>query len=148
MSFIKNKIVGFLIERPGSQQDLAGWQQTLQTSGQTLVADFAAKADSENNRRVLSHIIGIERWGQRRLQVALGAAPMADEYDSYRPARECTWAEMQQDFAETRQETAVLLTKITDPTIKIRHNDLGDLTVLGWLQYLNMHANMEAKKLR
>lgn len=148
MNFLKRAAVGFFFERPARKQNVTHWRQTLVDSGEMLNAFLATKTDSEQNRRVLSHIIGIERWGQRRLQVALGAPLLDDEYDGYRPPKERTWSELQADFAETRRETAVIAGKITTLDTQIHHNMYGDLSVRGWLRYLDMHANLEAKKLK
>ncbi|MCC6614319.1 MAG: DinB family protein [Anaerolineae bacterium] len=123
----------------------------LQAAGQNLQRKFERYPDARYNRRVLSHIVGIERWGQRRLRVALGDPFELDEYDGYRPSRETDVTALRQMFAETRRETIRLIglldrAKVGDARIK--HNKYGDLTVRGWLRYLLLHANLEAYKLR
>jgi hypothetical protein len=32
--------------------------------------------------------------------------------------------------------------------VKVPHNQFGSLTMRSWLRYLDMHANLEAKKLK
>jgi len=123
----------------------------LQAAGQNLQRKFERLPDAPYNRRVLSHIVGIERWGQRRLRVALGDSFALDEYDGYRPTRETDFAMLRQMFAETRRETIRLiglLDRAGVGDVRVQHNKYGDLTVRGWLRYLLMHANLEALKLR
>lgn len=151
MNVVKSAIVNLFLEWPGRRFTLGGWERALRRNGATLQQTLAQLPDSEQNRRVLSHIVGIERWGQRRLQVALGEPPVQDEYNGYRPARERTWTELQADFAETRAQLTALAQQFAkreataDPG---PHNDFGPLTISGWLRYLDMHANLEAKKMR
>ncbi|MCA9909367.1 MAG: hypothetical protein KC519_12010 [Anaerolineae bacterium] len=123
----------------------------LQASSQKLQRRFDGCSDVPRNRQVLSHIVGIERWGQRRLRVALGDPFEMDEYDSYRPARETDWATLQTMFAETRRETVRLIGLIERAgvaDVRVRHNMYGELTVRGWLKYLLVHADAEAMKMR
>jgi hypothetical protein len=106
--------------------------------------------DSQHNRRILSHIIGIERWGQRRLRVALGEPLIEDEYNGYRPAREVAMPALREQFAQTRQETIAIarqLSKVSD-SVTIPHNGYGAFSVKDWLHYLTLHASFESKKLR
>jgi hypothetical protein len=102
--------------------------------------------------KVLRHITGIERWGQRRLQILLGEPPIADEYDGYRPGTDLTLDEQRALFRETRTATLALIDQLQAAGVgddaTAPHNDFGPLTVRGWLRYLDMHANLESKKLR
>ncbi len=94
---------------------------------------------------------GLERWGQSRLRVALGEPLLMDEYDVYRPPRAAGWAELQDAFHSTRQQTVALAGQLDQAVtngVKVPHNQFGLLTVRSWLRYLDIHANMEAKKLR
>jgi hypothetical protein len=123
----------------------------LQASGQKLQGRFGSCSDVPRNRQVLSHIIGIERWGQRRLRVALDDPFEMDEYNAYRPARETDWTTLQTMFAATRRETIRLIGLIERAGVadrRILHNMYGDLTVRGWLKYLLVHADAEAMKMR
>ena len=101
---------------------------------------------------MLRHIAGIERWGQSRLRVFVGAPFVRDEYDGYQPGTTLSLDEQRAFFRTTRQETIALAqtlaaAKIAD-TATVVHNDLGPLTARGWLCYLEMHARFEMKKLR
>jgi len=97
---IQQMIVNLILERPGRKHTLAGWAEALAASGQDLSARFAAAPDTEANRRLVSHITGIERWGVSRLGVLLGAPLLQDKYDGYRPAQDLDWPAMQAAFAE------------------------------------------------
>jgi hypothetical protein len=123
----------------------------MEADGRTLLAHYAATGDGEYNRRVLSHVIGIERWGQSRLKVLLGAPFQQDEYDGYRPARETTWDTLQTQFTDTRAETVRLALELgskADNEQKVLHNMYGPLTAQAWLNLLNTHANMESRKIK
>lgn len=122
------------------------------SKGQAIERRINAKSDSEWNRRLLSHIIGIERWCQSRLRVALGAPFIEEEYDGYRPAMETGWDALKAQFVETRATSVALAQEISAETpsadIKIRHNQFGDVSVRGWLHYMQYHAFEEAKRLK
>ncbi|MBL8162574.1 MAG: DinB family protein [Anaerolineae bacterium] len=103
------------------------------------------------NRRILSHIVGIERWGQRRLSVFLGEPFVDEEYNIHRPPREASWSELRAQFHETRAQTLVLIDRIAaaDPRDqRVLHNQWGLLSARGWLNYLNVHARGESLKMR
>ncbi len=123
----------------------------MEADARTLLAHYAATGDGEYNRRVLSHVIGIERWGQSRLKVLLGAPFKQEEYDGYRPTREMTWDALQAQFTETRAETVRLAREVgskADNEQKVLHNMYGPLTARAWLNLLNTHANMESRKIK
>lgn len=140
-----------VLEQPFKNKDMVAIAQELDLAGGRLKRTFAAANDNPDNCRLLSHIVGIERWGQSRLRVALGEPLTMDEYDSYRPPREATWPVLQDAFSETRQQTVAVvqaLGKANVADVKVPHNQFGPLSMRSWLRYLNMHANLEAKKLK
>jgi hypothetical protein len=99
----------------------------------------------------LSHVVGIERWGQRRLQVALGEPLLMDEYDNYRPARDLDWQGLQAEFQATRRETIALAQRLEQAgaeATRVNHNSFGDLSVRGWLYYLGRHADLESRRIK
>jgi hypothetical protein len=148
---VREQLTNWFLEWPVRDLSLAEMAEKLDVSGGRLQRTFAAAQDSPQNCRLLSHIVGIERWGQSRLRVALGAALARDEYDGYRPPRAATWAELQDAFSDTRQETVALarqLAQLDLAEVTVPHNQFGGLTVRSWLRYLDMHASWEAKKLR
>lgn len=144
-------VANFALALSSRNQTLDQIADSMDTSGQKLELIFGAATDSDHNRRLISHIVGIERWGQQRLRAALGEPLVIDEYDGYRPPRVAALPELQADFAATREETAALTRKLGAAgveAVKLPHNQIGNLSVRGWLGYLSIHANWEAKKLR
>lgn len=148
---LREYLTNLFLESPWKTLSLSQIGEQLERDGRILERTFAAAKTSDHNRRLLGHIAGIERWGQSRLRVALGAALTMDEYDGYRPAQDTTWVELQEAFKATRQKTVALvdqLDRADAARVKVPHNQFGPLTVRSWLRYLDIHANLEAKKLR
>jgi hypothetical protein len=140
------------VERPGRTKTLDQWAATLEKSGAAIDRRAAATKDPARAQVVLRHCTGIERWGQRRLRVLLGAPLVRDEYDNYRPGTDLSLDGQRSAFGETRQETIELVRALQEARVAesatVLHNEFGPLTARGWLQYLNMHANLECKKFR
>lgn len=106
--------------------------------------------DTKANRKKLTHVIGIERWGQRRLKVVLGEPFVSDEHEAYCPDVNLSWKRMRAEFSRMRQETIGLIRSLAkaSPTVEtVEHNDLGELTAKEWLRYLTVHADFESKRL-
>lgn len=150
---ILQRLIGAM-RRPMAERHAKGKALTelageLKASGEALDARFAQAPDSGANREALAHWIGIERWGQRRLQVALGEPLVIDAYHGYRPDKEQGMAHLRDAFAQTRADTLALIDRLqdagVDPATTVRHNDLGDLSVAGWLAYLLQHPEQESK---
>ena len=153
---LKEKVTGFvaglLLERPVEDKSYAEMAQQLEEAGQSIRARLADKKYTEFNHRVLTHIIGIERWGQSRLRVFLGEPLVQEEYNSYRPAREVPWDELVGQLTATRSETVSLVRALDGasvaPDIKILHNQFGPLSARAWLRYLQTHASREIMQVR
>ncbi len=146
-------VVGRLVfDKPARAVSLPEMAGKMEETGRALDKQIAAASDSYANYDCLAHIIGIERWGQRRLRTLLGEPPLMDEYDSYRPSIALFWDDLRTAFNETRAETVQLAHELAaagvDNTSAVAHNELGILTAVGWLRYLDMHATLEAKKLK
>lgn len=144
-------VADFALGRSTRNQSLDQIADSMAAAGQTLELIFGAATDSDVNRRLISHIVGIERWGQQRLRAALGEPLVIDDYDGYRPSRAATLPELQADFAATRRDTVALtrdLNAAGAAAVKLPHNQIGNLSVRSWLGYLNIHSNWEAKKLK
>lgn len=156
MSTLREQVQGIaaalFVERPGAKRSLAEWSDQLEADGRTIDNRVAAAKDATKAQTVLRHITGIERWGQQRLRVFLGQPLVVDEYDGYRPATNLSTEEQRAEFRKTRAETVEIVRKIAaskpDLTSKVLHNAFGSLTARGWLRYLDMHANLESKKIR
>lgn len=133
-------------------KSLTATLRDAEQGGQTIMANLANKADTPQNRQQLRHIIGIERWGQRRLQTMLDAPPIQDEYDSYQPAESLDLAALRDAFKSTRAETLALARAIEQKgvaqTAKANHNMMGDISLNTWLRYLISHANFESRSVK
>lgn len=133
-------------------QTLPSLTQALRQSNTSLQNSLAQRPDTTWNRRILSHIIGIEKWGQHRLHVALGQPLVMDEYDTHRPSKATDWNTLKQQLAATRQETIHLAEQLAQPHVNqsmvIPHNQFGDLSLRGWLYYLRVHADAEIQKMQ
>lgn len=143
-------VVTRLLEHPAARSGIAGLVKSLESHQAKIEHHITAKPDSPRHRAVFSHIIGIERWGQNRLKVALGAPYIRDEYNGYRPAKSDTREELLTAFRATRAETIRLAHQLDadgKEQVCVPHNAYGDLTALGWLRYLDLHATMETKKI-
>lgn len=152
MGLIERFLSEYLTERPARK---ATWEQqlaNLEAGGAALQARLAAAPDLLRNREMLRHIIGIERWGQSRLRTALGAPLIMDEYDGHRPDEGQSWAALREGFAATRAGTLALARELQaagiDRARPIPHNQMGSITVGGWLQYLKFHARLEGMRIR
>lgn len=108
--------------------------------------------DTAGNREALNHFVGIERWSQSRIRVAQGAPFELDSYHGYRLPESASLAELQDAFAETREGSIALARELqaadVDVEQKVRHNDLGELSVLEWFAYLDDHSRREIIRIR
>ena len=150
-SKLKGWIAGLLIERPAKKWTLTQLATRLEAAGQQMEQRMAEAGDAQPNREKACHIIGIERWGQRRLQVALGEPLIVDKYHAYRPGPDLDWQELRAEFHATRQDTIALVHRIDKAgadTVLVPHNDFGNLSVRGWLRYLDKHASIEGKRIK
>jgi hypothetical protein len=139
-------------ERPAARRSYGELAAALERSAAKLERRLAAAADTPTNRKQLRHIIAIERWGQRRLRVALGEPPVTDESDAYQPPSRTAVPELLALFAAARRETILLARQLEarriDPASSVVHNQFGILSVRAWLVYLHAHANREAQRVR
>lgn len=140
-----------MIDRPARKIALSDYPARLEKAGNALEQRIAGAPDTAANRAQLRHIIGIERWGQRRLRSFLGKPVEMDEYDSYQPNTEQRFAALRADFATTRKETVELARRLGETAVSretVPHNDFGDLTAKSWLYYLRAHASLESKRIK
>ena len=145
-------VANLIIERPAKNKSLEQWGDELTKTGAAIEERAAAATDSAKACSVLRHITGIERWGQNRLRVFLGAPYVRDEYDGYRTGEALDLKGQIAAFHETRAETVALVRRLqaagsTLPAT-VAHNDFGPLTARGWLAYLDSHANREITRIR
>ncbi len=149
---IVGKVLAALVEMQGRRAPVSEWGARLANSAEAVAGRLATAPDTAKNRDLAAHIIGIERWGQRRLRMLLGEPPIRDEYDRYRPDAEQNLAALADVFRQTRAETVRVIAELEAagcvPTTTAPHNDLGNVSIRGWLSYLDGHAAMESRKLR
>jgi hypothetical protein len=150
MQFVMNLGARLLFERPAKRKDFDQLADMLQTNGEKIVGRVKQSGKSDRAREALVHLIGIERWGQRRLMVALGEPFIRDEYDDYRPDDVDEWRGLRDAFEATRGHTVELAAALADAEFNgtIEHNAFGELTPRGWLKYLDFHANTTAYLVR
>lgn len=150
---VKEFVVSRVLEAPAGRSSYTDLGQGLERGGNALTGRAARAGDTPANREVLSHIIGIERWGQNRLRVALGRQLYeSDDYQTYRPAPDTTLAELRELLSQTRSGTVDLSRQLhvspPEEGATVTHNGLGPLTAKAWLRYLTQHADLESRKLR
>ncbi len=145
-------VAGLVIERPAKRQSMTDLTNALEASGREIDGRLQSFRESPANGKQLRHIIGIERWGQRRLRVALGEPPLLDEHDEYQPDADLSWDDLPGAFRTTRAETITLARTLAahepDSLPKVRHNQLGPLSIPAWVQYLKSHARRESMWLK
>jgi hypothetical protein len=141
-----------MYERPVRKLTVHELINQLDQSGKLISKSMASYPDTPANRRQLCHIIGIERWGQRRLRVALGEPLLIEEYDHYCPSSERSWEELKAEWGTTREATLALADDLTQaslpPDVKVPHNQFGPLSIKGWLRYLDVHASSTGKHIK
>ena len=144
-------LVYWMTERNARNKSYADSQHALEKTGQTVYGRFTASSDTPGHREKGRHIVGIERWSQSRLRVALGDPFKQDEYDGYQPSDELDIEELTQSFAETRAETVRLAKALEAADVPlsktINHNQMGDFTVGAWFSYIIAHAGRESRLL-
>ncbi|HRW10099.1 MAG TPA: DinB family protein [Caldilineaceae bacterium] len=133
-------------------KSLADLIQSARAGGQSIDSHLQGKPDNAHNRQQMRHVIGIERWGQRRLQTVLGEPAIHDEYNGYQPDEELDLATLRQEFAATRAKTLEIVHAIQQKGLAdsatANHNDMGDVSLKLWVRYLTMHANFESKRVK
>ena len=152
MSPLRKFAAELILRRPARKRSLPQQLSALAKAGEKLQARMARAAATDANRAALRHIIGIERWGQRRLRTLLGEPAITDEYDGYQPAADLDWSALREAITATRRETIALGLQIEErqigDTITAKHNTLGEMTTREWLRYLAIHAYAESFRLR
>ncbi|MDV6374870.1 DinB family protein [Deinococcus arenicola] len=150
---VKEFVVSRVLEAPAGRSSYTDLGQSLERAGTALAGRGARAGDTPANREVLGHIIGIERWGQNRLRMALGKKLYeSDSYQTYRPAADTSLAELRDLLSQTRSGTVDLARQLhvspPEEGATVNHNGLGPLTAKAWLRYLTQHADLESRKLR
>ncbi len=145
-------VLHWAAEWPARRLSYTQLDERLQKTGRYVEQKMANAPDLPRNVEAAKHIVGIERWGQRRLRTTLGEALVMDEYDSYRPEALNSLPALTEQFRETRNDTRQLLKQLQDAGVAlddtIPHNELGPTTVRGWIIYLAQHASRDSMGIR
>ena len=148
---IVGSLIHFFMERRAKNSSFDELAQKLVDNGPILANQMAVATDTPANRAKAEHVIGIERWAQNRLKVALGNPLVIDEYTKYQPKNAKGFRELSSLFTKTRADTLKLVKQLKQADagdMKVRHNDMGDITVKTWLYYLSAHAARELGKIK
>lgn len=149
---IKGMAVERLLEGPAEGQSFAALRDNFSANGEAIFDRLSRAADSDRNRELLRHIIGIEKWGRGRLQSAVQHRPwVMDGHHEYKPDENKTLPELIEIFQDQRRRTVEFAQSLHEapPTEneKVPHNGLGDLSLRAWLRYLDKHADLESRKI-
>jgi len=145
-------LVAAFVERPARRAGPERLAERLEASLNSLTARYAAAADEAKAAKTLRHVIGIERWGQRRLRVALGdVAYERDEHHAYKPPDDLPLGALVDELRATRAETVALARRVAaegKEGVAVEHNGIGPLTAAAWLRYLRQHGDLESWRVR
>ena len=129
-------------EGPARGKTAAELGLALKTNGDEFCSRLAAMRRTSRLHAVVTHCIGIERWAQGRVRVALGEPFVDEEYDIYRPSLEVPWNDLIALFETTRRESIQLVQQCSGSALEktVVHNNIGPLSVRGWFQYMQYHS--------
>jgi hypothetical protein len=144
---IAQLIAGLFLEIPAKSKSFAQLRAKLEQSGRQVQARLEV---GQPNPVLLAHIIQIERWGQNRLRSSLAETPFEmDQSSKYAPDLSLDWSALRLEFDRTRQVTLELVDRLElGQPVMVAHNQLGPMSAKAWLWYLNLHANLELRRLR
>jgi hypothetical protein len=150
VSLFTKFLVFILLDFPTRNKTVPQLIEELNNTKTTLVQKFSTCPRTPDNHKAITHVIGLERWGQNRLNVANGAVFKEEEYDGYRPSKDTDWDNLIKQFESTRDTTLEIAKKIepNKGNLHIRHNQWGDISVKAWLHYLNFHSTTESKRIK
>lgn len=152
MSLLGKAFRVLMIDRQAGEKSVSDLMTELSASKESILTQVANAADMPDFREKMAHVVGIERWAQSRMKVALGEPFKQEEYDGYRPELSQTLAELTETFSQTRDETLAIAEQLKAvdgvETQTVQHNDMGDMRIRSWLAYLEMHGPFELKKVK
>jgi hypothetical protein len=142
--------VNVFVERPAARRGSARLADELEQSADALLSTLGNSKSPERAAKQARHILGIERWGQQRLRVALGERSYErDSHQPYLPDAALNRDGVVALLREARAETVKLARRLASEgkgRVAVEHNSIGPLTADGWLRYLKVHADLEAKR--
>ena len=152
MSLLTTIMRQLMFERPARKLDYGDFARILREKGGAVEARIEKGNGEGKQHSALTHVIGIEKWAQSRVRAGLGEPlNMDEEYTVYRPAKGTDWSDLLPIFRETRAESVALAEELSaenvPPEKTVPHNQFGDMTMRGWLQYIIGHADFESKRI-
>jgi len=152
MANIMHRIfIKLMFERPAKTKTYQQYKHQFEQSTATILELIGKADDTEKSRWELTHVIGMECWMQSRMKVGLGEPFIQEEYDGYRPSQDTSWQDLRQMFVETRQTSCDICVacaeKNVDGSQKVAHNQFGDLSVRGWMEYALFHSKGHAGRM-
>lgn len=150
MNYLFKFAAKLMLENPARNKSFAELRQKLEVSGTEILERCQQKGDSASNRKTLAHIIAIERWGANRLIVLLGDKPLElDSSRAYAPDS-ANWAELREIFKQTRAASVNLTARLEASNLvkTVPHNQFGEVSGRGWVQYLTSHGHLESRKIK
>jgi hypothetical protein len=142
--------VSMMVERPAARRGTRVLADELESALAPLVERLQRSKAPERASKQSQHIVGIERWGQQRLRVALGEASFErDSHHPYLPDANLDLPALLDVLRNTRAETVALARRIEQQgrgAERVEHNALGPMSANGWLRYLRVHADLEARR--
>lgn len=142
LSSLKHAYALLVFEMPAVWSGMDRLINRLEVSGHSLEKHLDKVSGQAANREILVQMLRIERSGQRRLCVALGE-PLRDDLEDTR-ALAHNWPQLVDAFKRARKETVSLCKSIRmariDPKTRIPHPHYGEISLLGWVYYLHLHA--------
>lgn len=153
---ILQKLIGAFLrpraKRRARGRSLADLADLLEASWEPIERRLNDARDTPANREAINHLVGIERWGQARIRVALGEPFDPNGHRGYRLPDEATLDELRRALRETRKDTIALARELdrrgVEASTTVRHDDLGPLTPGEWLGYLEDHGTRERFRIR
>jgi hypothetical protein len=146
------KLLNIFSEQRAKNMSWDDLTRRLEGSAEIVLPRFDNASNTPRQIEAAKHVIGIERWAQRRLKIALGEPTTMDEYDSYRPEQLNDIKALREEFASMRRDTVAILRQLHDAGVPLEkttpHNEVGQLTIRGWVLYLTDHAWRETLVMR
>ena len=145
-------VAGVMFERPVRGISADALLARFRASQLPFTAALQNKSDTEANRTLVAHIIGIERWAQARLDQVQSGVPHQAESNAYVPTTDVSYAQLVTLADTTRTASIALLNSVVTANLPLTqhivHTEFGSMSVAAWIQYMMSHSMLEAKKLR
>lgn len=147
---LHHAVAQLFIELPARRLGINGLISRLEKSGSKLEKRLTTARARQENQAIVTHMIGIERWGLRRIGVVLGEPAVDEGYDDYCPA-DRDWSQLLASLRSARLATIAMGKTIrmagVDSNTRVMHNQFGEISLLGWLYYLELHASWESMRI-